>query len=147
MKLVRKRLSYCRGLVGNNIYLFTANSVIRGNGNLVMGAGCAKTVKTTYKGIDILFGKQIENLSVFNLKFVQWNGQWIGAFQTKINWQDSSPMDVVQGSIDQLLHVAIRRPNYTFHLPCPAVNHGGKSEKEIVPLLEKLPDNVIVYLD
>ena len=147
MKLIRKRLSYCRGLVGNTIYMFTANSVIKHDGKLVIGVGCAKLVRDYYKNIDKQFGKEIEHLSVFNLRFVPWKEQWIGAFQTKVDWQDSSPIDVVQGSIDQLLHVTIRRPNHTFHLPCPAVNHGGKSEKEILPLLEKLPDNVIVYLD
>ena len=34
-----------------------------------------------------------------------------------------------------------------FHLPCPAVSHGGKSVEDVLPMLECLPDNVIVYLD
>ena len=147
MILLRKRLSYPTTQRSNHIFLFTANSVVRNNGSLVMGAGCAKTVKERYKGIDVLFGDVIENLSVFGLQFVQWHNMWIGAFQTKVDWKNDSPMDVVQVSIDNLHHVALRRPKHTFHLPCPAVNHGGKDVREILPLLEKLPDNVIVYLD
>ena len=147
MRLLRKRLSYSRGIVGDHIFLFTANSTIRNNGNLVMGAGCARTVRDTYQGIDKSFGKVINHMAVFNIQIVQWGEQWIGAFQTKIDWQADSPLDVVAGSIDELTRIALLRPKYTFHLPCPAINHGGKTEKEILPLLAKLPDNVIVYLD
>lgn len=33
------------------------------------------------------------------------------------------------------------------YLPCPAVNHGGRHIEGILPMLEALPDNVIVYLN
>jgi len=39
MILKRERLYYPRGIVGNNIYLFTANSIVKQDGKLVMGAG------------------------------------------------------------------------------------------------------------
>ena len=87
MILKHERLSYKRGLVGNEIFMFTANSTIRANGNLVMGAGCAKTVRDTYSGIDKQFGEKIVNLQEFNVTFVKWKEQWIGAFQTKLHWQ------------------------------------------------------------
>ncbi|AUR89196.1 hypothetical protein NVP1121O_168 [Vibrio phage 1.121.O._10N.286.46.C4] len=147
MKLIRKRLLYPASPQGNHIYMFTANSVVRNNGCLVMGAGCAKTVKTTYKGVDILLGNTIDHLGRFGVQFVIWNGHPIGAFQTKIDWKDGSPLDLVKYSVKRLTLIAKKRPNHTFHLPCPAVNHGGRSEEEVLPLLESLPDNVYVYLD
>jgi hypothetical protein len=49
--------------------------------------------------------------------------------------------------IPLLERVACERPQWVFHLPCPAVNHGGMDSKDVIPLLEKLPDNVIIYLD
>lgn len=139
-------LSYPRVIVGNNIYMFTANSTLRNNGKLVIGRGCAKSVRDIYDGIDKLFGDVIEHNSVFGVKFVQHNQQWIGAFQTKIDWQKDSPLDVVATSIAYLKRVAELRPEYTFHLPCPAISNGGKSVDEILPMLECLPDNVIIYL-
>ena len=82
-------LSYPRGIVGNNIYMFTANSTLRTNG---------------------------------------------------------SPLHAVATSIAYLKRVAELRPEYTFHLPCPAISNGGKSVDEILPMLVCLPDNVIIYL-
>lgn len=145
MILKHKLLDYARGEVGNNIYMFTANSTIRQNGCVVMGRGNAAVVRDFYKGIDKKFGHVIEHLSVFGVQFVQHNSQWIGAFQTKVHWQDKSPLDLVQRSILHLKTIAEKRPSHTFHLPCPAINNGGQSEDVILPMLECLPDNVIVY--
>lgn len=147
MKIIKSRVQYPPTPRDKHIYIFTANSVVRSNGSLVMGAGVAKAVKLQYRGIDVLFGGVIPHLGVFGVQFVQWNNTWIGAFQTKIDWKDDSPIEVVQNSILELCNIATRRPTHTFHLPCPAVNHGGKSVEEILPLLEILPENVLVYLD
>ena len=148
MRVVYKRLTYLKGLVGENIYMFTANSTLNKQGKLVMGAGNAKAVRDMYKNIDYQFGKEIKDQEVFGVKFVQYyNLQWIGAFQTKIHWQNESPLHVVENSVKHLKYVAERRPSRTFHLPCPAISHGKRSLQEILPLLEGLPDNVIVYID
>ena len=147
MKLLKQRLSYSRGIVGDNIYMFTANSCIKDNGALVMGRGCAKTVRDIYTGVDKLFGKEIEHMSEFNIKFIKWHEQWIGAFQTKVNWQDKSPKRLVLHSTQKLCDVAKKRPQWTFHLPCPAVSNGGMEVDDVLNMIEILPDNVIVYLD
>lgn len=147
MVLNSGKISYPLSSDTKHIYLFTANSVVTSNGKLVMGAGVAKAVRDTYKGIDTLFGSKIVHMDVFCLQFVEWNGVWIGAFQTKIDWREASPLNVVQSSINMLTSVANKRPNHTFHLPCPAVNHGGRRIEDILPMLESLPDNVIVYLN
>lgn len=147
MILVNKRLTYPRGLVGNNIYMFTANSVVNGSGKLVMGRGCAKTVRDTYLGVDKLFGDVIDNMMLFGVRFVKHKFQWIGAFQTKYNWQDPSPLELVEYSVFKLAKITGLRPEYTFHLPFPAISNGGQSVGDVLPLLQCLPDNVIVYLD
>lgn len=147
MILKRERLHYLKGIVGNNIYMFTANSIVKQDGKLVMGAGCAKSVRDTYSGIDKMFGDKVVSGQEFNVTFVKWQEQWIGAFQTKIDWRKPSPTYLVKDSIDKLTRIAKERPNWTFHLPCPAVSHGGKSVEEVLPMLEVLPDNVIIYLD
>lgn len=147
MKLIYKRLSYCRGEVGNNIFMFTANSTIRGNGCLVMGRGCARSVRDIYPNIDKKLGQKIRHLSKFGVKFVKIGTQHIGAFQTKYHWQDGSPIELVEYSVRYLKFIADNRPDHIFHLPCPAVSNGGKSVEEILPLLECLPDNVYIYLD
>lgn len=147
MILKHKRLFYKRGIVGKEIMMFTANSIVKDNGRLVMGAGCAKTVRDLYQGIDKQFGDKIGSGSEFNVTFVKWEDQWIGAFQTKIDWRKPSPLYLVKDSIEKLSRIAQERPDWEFHLPCPAIAHGGRGVEEILPLLEVLPDNVVVYLD
>ena len=147
MILKQERLRYPRGIVGNNIYMFTANSIVKQDGKLVMGAGCAKSARDTYTGVDKMFGEKVVSGQEFNVTFVKWKEQWIGAFQTKIDWRKQSPMYLVKDSIDKLKRIAEERPTWIFHLPCPAVSHGGQNVEDVLPMLECLPDNVIVYLD
>lgn len=147
MILKRERLYYPRGIVGNNIYMFTANSIVKQNGELVMGKGSAKSARDTYIGIDKMFGDKVVSGQEFNVTFVKWKEQWIGAFQTKIDWRKLSPTYLVKDSIDKLKRIAEERPMWTFHLPYPAVSCGGKSVEDVLPMLEHLPVNVIVYLD
>lgn len=128
------------------MYCFTANSVIKSDGKLVMGAGCAKVVRDFYQGIDKLFGDKIEHLSRFGTCVVSWQSQKILAFQTKYDWQDKSPIELIEYSIYKLKYLAEKNSGWTFHLPCPAISHGKRSLEEILPLLECLPDNIIVYL-
>ena len=94
-----------------------------------------------------MFGDKITHLQEFNVAFVKWKELWIGAFQTKLHWQKQSPVYLVKDGVDKLARIANERPQWTFHLPCPAVNHGGQSVEDILPLLEQLPNNVIIYLD
>ncbi|CAH9014146.1 conserved hypothetical protein [Vibrio phage 496E54-1] len=145
MILVNKRLSYSRGLVGDNIYMFTSNSTIKNNGRLTMGAGCAKAVRDCYQDIDKLFGEKID-INQYGVEFVQWNDQHIGAFQTKYPWQKDSPLSLIEYSCRKLKSVAERRNVFTFHLPFPAVGFGNRGKEEVMPLVKMLPDNVIVYL-
>ena len=147
MKIKNQRLYYKQGVVGKEIYMFTANSTLTQSGKAVMGAGCARVVRDTYANIDKLFGKIIDDQEVFGVKFIQHGYQWIGAFQTKTHWQKPSPLEVVEESVRQLTWYAERRPDWIFHLPCPAINHGKRSLQEVLPLLESLPDNVFVYVD
>jgi len=147
VKIKNKRLIYKSGYVGKEIFLFTANSTLTKSGKLVMGRGTARVVRDTYSNIDKLFGEAIDDQEIFGVKFIQHGQQWIGAFQTKIHWQKESPLNVVEESVRQLKWYAERRPDWIFHLPCPAINHGKRSLQEILPLLESLPDNVIVYID
>lgn len=51
MKLEHKRLTYSRGDVENNIYMFTANSIVKQDGKLVMGLVAQKLYEISIKGL------------------------------------------------------------------------------------------------
>lgn len=120
---------------------FTANSTITQDGKLVMGAGTAKIVRDTFKGIDDRFGSNIDNLSDFYIKLDYQTR--VFALQTKRHWKDESPIDLVKESISKLKDIAAFKA--TFAIPYPAIGYGGLSESDIQPLIEQLPDNVFVY--
>lgn len=142
---------YIKGLIDYsklepfNAYLFTSNSTIKTNGELVMGAGNAKAVKDCIPVIPKLMGKEIEHLSEYGLKTLTDNDVIVGAFQTKKNWKDNSTIELVELSVLCLRVKAEANPEFTFHLPMPAVGFGGLTVAQVKPLTNTLPSNVHVY--
>lgn len=122
---------------------FTANSVVNSKGCLVMGAGNAKVVRDSFEGIDKRLGTSIENLSEYFIK--KDRETKIFALQTKIDWKDKSPMQLVNKSVKCLKSLALQKPDKNFAIPYPAINRGGLSKDAIEPLLKELPNNVTVY--
>ncbi|AHI61210.1 hypothetical protein vBVpaS1601_68 [Vibrio phage vB_VpaS_1601] len=146
MKLVRELLNYERTINELECLIFTANSTIDRRGNLVMGAGNALACKDAFPFVSNELGDQIEHLSEFNLHEVHVDRGTVMAFQTKINWKHKTPLYLLKNSIAALKEKAETECDRVFHLPCPGVNNGGMSVEKVMPLLECLPDNVIVYL-
>ena len=123
----------------------TTNSIVKNNGELVMGAGNALQAKQRVPSLPLEFGKQVSDKNL--------SGQFYGllvcdkyiAFQTKLHFANESPLEVVQRSVDSLRRLALKYPDKSFGLPFPAINHGKRTVAEILPFLETLPDNVYVY--
>ena len=124
----------------------TTNSILNKNGELVMGAGVAKRAKDLHKELPKLFGDAINSRSAisgfYGMLLVK--DKYV-AFQTKVHWKDKSPIDVVKRSIIMLERTAIKYKGKRFGLPFPAINNGGLTVGMVLPYLEKLPDNVVVY--
>lgn len=140
-------LDYDQEIQENHCVIFTANSTINKQGHLVMGAGNALACKKAYPYLAAEFGKLIEDQSRFHLCEVVVGFGTVMAFQTKVHWKKSTPLDLLEESIKALSCTANLQPEVTFHLPCPAVNYGGMSISKVKPMLETLPDNVVVYYD
>ena len=124
----------------------TTNSILNKNGELVMGAGVAKRAKDLHKELPKLFGEAIKSKNAisgfYGMLLVK--DKYV-AFQTKVHWKDKSPIDIVKRSISMLERTAIKYKYNWFGLPFPAINNGGLTVDMVLPYLEKLPDNVIVY--
>ena len=123
----------------------TTNSILNKKGELIMGAGIAKTAKGICPELPSMFGSQIKDKGVeggfYGLLLA---GKYL-AFQTKRDWRDNSDIQDVIRSINMLKRCAEKYPDSKFGLPFPAINNGGLSVDLVRPLLDKLPDNVIVY--
>lgn len=130
-----------------DIICITTNSILKKNGELVMGAGFAKQALNVSNGLAKDFGDKI--------KLKNLNGGFYGiipsecgkylTFQTKLHWMDDSPLKVVTESCLMLKRFSDKNSDKIIGLPYPAINNGGRTKSEIFPIIEILPDNVIVY--
>jgi len=78
---------------------------------------------------------------------VIWPRVGMYCLQTKRNWKDESPLELVQKSIERLDEISRRDPKTTFHCPKFGCGHGKRDWlKEIRPLCVNLPDNVWIYV-
>ena len=146
MKLIDGLLDYSTKWTLPNVYLFTGNSVIKNNGAIVMGRGAAKQVRDSYKDIDKSFGLAIEARPGVNLIWITLPGdQHIGWFKVKEHWQQPALRDVIASSTKELVHRAEQRPHFTFHMNYPGIGNGRLDEAHIQPIIETLPDNVLIY--
>lgn len=131
--------------VRSNLKVFTANSIIKRNGELVMGAGIAKQFKHRYPGIDKMFGNIIENNSIFGFKAVEYNGQLVGAFQTKVNWKNNSTLELIRIASTALIDYINNEFIQSVDMPYPGINNGNLSPDKVLPIIEVLPDIVTVW--
>lgn len=146
MKLINSRLDYSKPWKLPDVYLFTGNPIIAGHGGIVMGAGAAKQVRDTYKGIDKAFASLIKEKRKRLLAFVEWeDGMFVGWAKVKKNWKLNADLEIVEQMLLQLAKAAKDRPSVTFHMNYPAIGNGRIDINQVAPLLEVLPDNVWIY--
>lgn len=138
--------------IKNAVVLVTTNNVINTKNELVMGAGIALEAKQRFPD----FPKEIVGYYWVNPRL--WNNgdyhlyinytQQIGCIQTKRHWRDSSPIDLVQKSVEELNREARLPTNehIIYNLPKPGCGLGGLDwETQVKPLCEMLPDNVVIW--
>lgn len=127
-----------------DLYIATGNSVIKKNGALVMGVGSAKQMLEKYPGCDLLFGEHIKSLPTYPYYgFVFIPKLNIGLLQTKYDFRYPSSISLIKSSVRCLAQFA-RCFAGTLVLPVPGVGHGKLSLHLVKPLLDILPDNVVV---
>lgn len=123
----------------------TTNSIVKINGELVMGAGVAKMAKELYPNLPKLFGDKIlKHGCVGGYYGILKEGKFF-AFQTKRHFKDNSNINDVIKSIEMLKNIAENTEEKTFALPFPAINNGGLNREDVLPYLEFLPNNVYIY--
>ena len=139
----------------NAVFLVTTNSMIDTYGNLIMGGGVALQAKKMFPELPKIFGKAVVELDkvldVYGILIQEntftptLNQNKVCAFQTKINpWFDSM-LDVIDTSVCMLISLAKTHQDVVFHLPYPGIGLGSLKKSNVFPIIEKLPDNVIVW--
>lgn len=132
-----------------DLFLITANSTLNSRGELVMGAGIAKQAKYRYPQLPKMFGtKIIRHKSDFYGLMVCWEMMpeiKIGLFQTKYNWEDKSPPNIIFKSTYELLVFAEHYTTMRVDLNFPGIGFGGLTKAEVMPIVSILPDSVHIW--
>jgi hypothetical protein len=148
MKLIKGLLDYSTPWTLPNVYLFTGNPISRKDGALVMGRGAAKQLRDAYPALQFGLGETLRRNPERRLLFVpvdRATDQWIGWFKVKHHWADPADISLIKQSTHELRVVAMRRPKRTFHMNYPGIGNGRLDIDTVHPLLQALPDNVLIY--
>ena len=123
----------------------TTNSNLKSNGELVAGRGIALEAKQRYPDFPKFIGRYLKNYSLVDNIYGIIVYKNLIAFQTKIHWRNDSVLDVIQQSTDMLTEFANKNKDKLIGLPFPGVNNGNLSKSVVIPIIESLPDNVLVF--
>jgi len=125
-----------------DLFCITTNSTITSSGRLVMGAGIAKEARDRFPDIALKAGQQIRHLSIYGLIRI---GK-IGFFQTKLHWANPSDLFIIQVSVRKLALYANGNSHHQILLNYPGISHGRLSIDQVQPIIQQLPDNVMVWV-
>jgi hypothetical protein len=151
MQLINGLLDYSQPWETPDIYLFTGNPIVKSNSAIVMGRGAAKQVRDTFPGIDQAFGAQIIKQPDAHIMWVaragmtQGKSTYLGWFKVKDHWQDDANISIIINSISLLARIADKHPEYNYHMNYPGIGNGKLQIDTVAPVLETLPDNVLIY--
>jgi hypothetical protein len=125
---------------------FTSNGIVKNNGELVMGAGVAKSFATKWKGLPAYFGEKVKNNG--NVVHVLSPTKWligklsIVSFPTKHHWKDDSDINLIIQSAKQLVVLAAAHNWKIIYLPRPGSGLGGLNwERDVRPAIKDILDD------
>ena len=136
-----------------DVICITTNGEVRNDGRAVMGAGIAKFARDTFPGTDKRLaqllhahGNRAFRLSneIYKRKKVT-----LATYPTKHKWRDSSHLDLIQTSAQQLVEMANKFGWTQIWIPAPGCSHGNLSWSDVKNVIEPILDDrfIIFSLD
>lgn len=122
--------------------LVTTNSYIKKDGSLVMGRGAAKQLRDDVPGIDKQLGCRVNHMTYYGIILLA-NGY--GAFQVKNHFKAEAELALIWESTRRLSTLCWYMPDTTFHINFPGIGNGKLERSKVLPYVDKLPDNVVVW--
>lgn len=132
-----------------NLVCITTNSVIKSNGELVMGKGIALEAKNKMPGLPIIAGDLVHYFgNRYGFIYVPLHPP-IGLFQTKYHYSGKSDIELIRFSVSKLIDF-ITDDLYcnafeSINLNFPGINNGMLARDVVLPIISKLPDIVHVW--
>lgn len=131
----------------SDIVCVTTNGVVKNNGELVMGAGCALSFKKRFPQLPMILGK---NVSLFgNECFIagKKDNTYIVSFPTKNHFKDSSDINLIKQSAEKLLILADELNASDIRIPSPGTGLGGLSKTYVYQNLTDILDDRFTIIE
>ncbi len=147
-----------------DLVLITTNATINERGGLVMGAGIARQARDRFCGLDKALAQQIKAQAQASTPFEykgrryrvlappyhllvspRWPERKLGIFQVKMRFYLPASLDLVAESTRELLLWCAQHPGATVHLNFPGIGNGRLRRGDVLPVVEALPDDVIIW--
>ena len=136
----------------------TTNGVVKKNGELVMGAGVAKTISDAIPGIAKFFGDHVKSngnipcstLDSFDFSYKGGDSCAVISFPTKHHYNEKADLDLIINSAMELVELTDNPYVYfdTVYIPSPGTGLGGLDKTTVYnALAEILVDDKYVICD
>ena len=123
------------------VVLITTNGFVKKNGEAVMGRGCAREACKRFPRLAEQLGDWIQKQG----NIPCWLRENLATFPVKHNWWMKADPELIAESAKWLCDLAMNTlPDHTFILPRPGCGNGQLSWLDVKPLIDWLPDNVVV---
>ena len=126
-----------------HVVCITTNGSINSSGRAVMGRGCALEAKTRYPKIARELAEKITANGNVVQSLVAGDVEII-SFPVKHKWFERADVKLIEKSADRLREIAMNHTDLNFVLPRPGCGNGHLLWLEVKPIVDKLPDNVLV---
>lgn len=127
----------------------TTNGFVKADGRAVMGKGCAWEAAERFPQLPAKVGEHIrKNGNVVGLfpllESFTLSDTTVLTFPVKHVWWDRADLKLIQQSADALCDIACGVLDTVYILARPGCGNGGLTWEQVKPVIDFLPDNVLV---
>lgn len=141
-----------------NVIVFTGNLTLKSNGHAVMGSGIAAEIARIYPSAPLWIGDQLKECYHCHsngydaisqqkkpLRAFFYAGLNLAMLATKKHFSERSSIKLIREGVTVLRNECLIREEKIFNLNFPGIGLGGLKKEEVLPIIEELPSNCIVW--
>lgn len=124
-----------------DIVCVTTNGIVKPNGELVMGAGCALSFKRAFPSLPKTLGEKIKSKGNRPVVGGKVENTYIVSFPTKNHYKENSNLELIKNSALFLVKIADYYKATSIYIPSPGTGLGNLSKDIVYDELKKILDD------
>lgn len=131
----------------SDIVCVTTNGVVKSNGELVMGGGCALAFKNNFPEIPKILGEKVKIKGNRPIVAGKVNNTYIVSFPTKHHYKENSDINLIKESANYIVKIADYYNAKSIYIPSPGTGLGNLPKDLVYSELEKILDDRFTILE